>query len=88
MAAKGFEREYLSFLLALLRDIWWFGRTGDSSGLVNRDLTEVIEGGEQVPQGWVEASIARVQQTMRTLRYNVNAVFTMECLMIDVMRPV
>jgi DNA polymerase-3 subunit delta' len=88
IAAKGFEQEYLSFLLALLRDLWWFGQTGDSSGLVNRDLTEVIEGGEQVPQGWVEASIARVQQTMRTLRYNVNRILAMECLMIDVMRPV
>ncbi len=43
IAAKGHEQEYLSFLLAFLRDVWWLSQTGDASGLVNEDLSELME---------------------------------------------
>ena len=87
IAAKGYEQEYLSFLLVFLRDLWWLSQTQDPSGLVNNDLREILEQMDSAQPGWAEASIARVQESMRTLRYNVNRLLAMEHLMIDVMRP-
>lgn len=88
IAAKGSEQEYLSFLLSFLRDVWWLDQTGDASGLVNSDLLEILEQARPARPGWVEASIARVHEAVRTLRYNVNRFLAMEHLMIDVMRPI
>jgi DNA polymerase III subunit delta' len=88
IVSRGHEQEYLSFLLAFLRDLWWFGQTEDANGLVNGDLREIIGQAEPMQVGWVEASIAKVQKTVRTLRYNVNRFLAIERLMIDVMRPI
>ena len=88
IAAKGYEQEYLSFLLALLRDVWWFSQTGDTFGLVNSDLSEIMAQTGPAQPGWAEAAIARVQETVRTLRYNVNRLLAMEHLMFDMMRPI
>jgi DNA polymerase III subunit delta' len=88
IAAKGNEQEYLTFLLVLLRDLWWLSQTGDVSGVVNGDLSEMMEQAHPREEGWAEASIARVFHTVRTLRYNVNRFLAMEHLMIDVMRPI
>ncbi|MGA3174119.1 MAG: DNA polymerase III subunit delta' [Syntrophorhabdales bacterium] len=86
MAAKGQEMEYISFLLAFLRDLWWYRQTGDASGFLNGDLAEIIVKG---PAGyrWVESSIAEVQEMIRTLRYNVNRWLALENLLVHIMRP-
>jgi DNA polymerase-3 subunit delta' len=87
MAPKEHEMEYLSFLLSFFRDIWWLCRTGDTSGLLNKDLAgimgEVKAGG--VP--WAESSIIRIQEMSRTLRYNINRWLAMETLMLHLVRP-
>ena len=88
IAAKGYEQEYLSFLLTFLRDLWWLKQTGDASGLVNRDLAGIMGEGGLAQPGWAVASIAKVQETVRTLRYNVNKLLALERLMIDVTRPI
>jgi DNA polymerase-3 subunit delta' len=88
IAAKGSEREYLAFLLTFLRDVWWLAQTGDARGLVNGDLSRIMEQAHPEEPGWAEASIERVLQTVRTLRYNVNRFLAIEHLMIDVMRPI
>ena len=88
IAAKGCELEYLSFLLVFLRDVWWLSLTGDASGSREWRPGEIMDRKGPARPGWVEAAIARVQETMRTLRYNVNRLLAMEHLMIDVMRPI
>jgi len=88
IAAKGYETEYLSFLLAFFRDLWWLSQTGEPTGLVNGDLREIMEQRGPVRPGWAEASIARVHESVRTLRYNVNRLLAMEHLMIDLKRPI
>jgi DNA polymerase III subunit delta' len=87
IAAKGHETEYLSFLLSFLRDVWWLDQTGDVKGLVNGDLREFMGQKGSALSAWAQGSIKRVQETMRTLRYNVNRWLAIENLMIDVMRP-
>lgn len=86
IASRGDEAEFLSFLLSFLRDVWWLKVTGDTSGLVNGDLTAFMEREGPSRPEWAETSIARVQETMRILRYNVNRWLAVEHLMIGMMR--
>jgi len=86
IASKGYEAEFLSFLLSFLRDVWWLKVTRDEFGLVNGDLRAFMEREGPSRPEWAEASIARVQETMRILRYNVNRWLAMEHLMIGMTR--
>jgi DNA polymerase III subunit delta' len=87
MTEKGKEMHYLFFLLSFLRDLWWLATTGDPSGITNGDLGEIMmKQGAGSPE-WPEKAIRRVQETMRTLRYNVNRWVTMEDLMAHIARP-
>lgn len=88
ITAGGNELDYLTFLLSFLRDIWWLEQSGDVSGILNSDLKETMEQTGPGRLGWVEASIKRVQETIRTLRYNVNRFLAVEHLMITVMRRI
>jgi DNA polymerase-3 subunit delta' len=87
MAAKGCEVEYLSFLLSFFRDVWWFSRTNDASGLFNRDLAAIMGRVDPGDARWAEVAIARIHETLRTLRYNVNRWVAWENLMLRITRP-
>ncbi len=87
IAAGGHEAEYLFFLLSFLRDVWWLHETGDVAGLTNKDLKGSMEPSDAARSLWARTCLGRVQETMRTLRYNVNKWLAIEHLMIDVMRP-
>ncbi|MGD0230497.1 MAG: DNA polymerase III subunit [Syntrophorhabdales bacterium] len=87
MTAKEHEMEYLSFLLSLFRDVWWLNHTGDVSGLFNRDLARIMGGAAEGGAAWAESSITRIQEMMRTLRYNVNRWLALENLMVNIVRP-
>ncbi len=86
IAKDGSETQYLSFLLSFFRDIWWIDHTGDAAGLTNRDLQEAIEASAANRHAWVEASIAMIQETMRTLRYALNRWLALENLMMGLVR--
>jgi DNA polymerase-3 subunit delta' len=87
VTARGSELHFLFFLLSFLRDMWWLYNTNDPSGVVNADLTEILVGRNRAKNpDWLESSITRVQETIRTLRYNVNRWLTMEDLMINLAR--
>ncbi len=86
MAAGGKELHYLFFLLSFFRDIWWLRHGGDPAGVVNSDLREImIENSAGRPYRF-EDPIKRVQEAVRTLRYNVNKWLTMEDLMMNLAR--
>jgi DNA polymerase-3 subunit delta' len=87
MTVKGHELDYLFFLLSFFRDLWWLRQGGDISGIVNSDLAEMMTEKDGDCSDWLEKSIKRVQETLRTLRYNVNRWLTMEDLMINIVRP-
>lgn len=87
MTAKGKEMHFLFFLLSFLRDIWWLDNTGDPSGITNSDLKEILIRKKGGTSDRLELMVGRVQETMRTLRYNVNKWVTMEVLMADIARP-
>jgi DNA polymerase III subunit delta' len=86
MTGKGNELYYLFFLLSLFRDIWWLRNAGDASGVANSDLCELMMESRASDPGWIENSVRRVQETIRTLRYNVNRWLTLEDLMINIAR--
>jgi hypothetical protein len=88
MTAKEHEMEYLSFILSFFRDIWGLRQTGDASGLANGDLAgPAAEAARRGGAGWVETSIRKVQEIMRTLRYNVNRWLALENLIISLVSP-
>jgi len=87
MTAKGSEMYYLFFLLSFFRDVWWLYNTGDPSGITNSDLKEILTKQKPDSLDRLETAVRRVQETMRTLRYNVNRWVTMEVLMADIVRP-
>jgi DNA polymerase III subunit delta' len=86
ITAGGNELTHLSFLLSLLRDIWWVAVTRDAAGVANIDLAEIVEETSSGRQAWAGRSIRRVQEALRTLRYNVNRWLAVEHLMIDIVR--
>jgi DNA polymerase III subunit delta' len=86
ITAQGDETRHLFFLLSFLRDIWWVATTGDSSAVANTDLKEIIIETCAGRQVWADKSIRRVQETLRTLKYNVNRWLAVECLMLDITR--
>jgi DNA polymerase-3 subunit delta' len=86
MTVKGNELHYLFFLLSFFRDVWWLRNTGDASGVANSDLSDIMMESRAGDPNWLESSIGRVQETIRTLRYNVNRWLTLEDLMINIAR--
>jgi DNA polymerase-3 subunit delta' len=86
IAKEGTEPQYLSFLLSFFRDKWWLDHTGDLSGLTNRDLQQVIEESAVGRHAWVDASIAMILETMKTLRYALNRWLALENMMIGLVR--
>ncbi len=86
MTAKEHEMEYLSFLLSFFRDIWWLCQTGDSGGLLNKDLAGVMGDAAAGGAAWAESSIRRILEMPRTLRYNINRWLAMETLMLHLVR--
>jgi DNA polymerase-3 subunit delta' len=87
MIAKEDETEYLSFLLSFFRDIWWLCRTGDATGLVNKDLAGIVSSAAAGGVAWAESSIIRIQEMSKTFRYNINRWLAMETLMLHLVRP-
>ena len=76
---------YLSFLLSLFRDMWVAARCGDTSMIVNRDMDQFL--GDRASDGrWIGLSIQRIQESMRTMRYNVNRWLGFENLLIQIVR--
>jgi DNA polymerase III subunit delta' len=86
ITAGGNESVHLSFLLSFLRDVWWVAVTRDLSGVTNKDLLVLLGETSSGRQAWAGKSIKRVQETLRTLRYNVNRWLAVEHLMIDIAR--
>jgi DNA polymerase III subunit delta' len=76
---------YLQFILSLLRDMWFFSRTGDATGLVNSDFAAALAQAKY-SESWMESSITCVQETMRAMRYNINKWLAFEHLMISIAR--
>lgn len=74
---------HLSFLLSLFRDLWVCGRSGETSLVVNRDLEELFL---QRPwkEQWISSSIKRIQESQRTMRYNINRWLGFENLMLQI----
>jgi DNA polymerase-3 subunit delta' len=78
-------RFYLYFLLSLFRDLWVVNQAGNSHALLNSDLRELLEANSW-DGAWIEQSIHRVQETLESLRYNINRWLLFEHLALSVMR--
>lgn len=78
-------RLYLHFLLSLFRDLWLSHEVGDPGALVNSDMRELIEGTTWDRQ-WIVRSQEKIQETLRSLRYNINRWPAVEQLMLSIMR--
>ncbi len=84
-------RFFLYFLLTLFRDMWVIMRSGDARSekehacdIINRDLRELLASGE-FKQSWIETSIKKIQETIESLRYNINRWLAFESLAISIM---
>jgi hypothetical protein len=78
-------RFYLCFLLSLFRDLWVLNQAGDTHGLVNSDLRELLETNTW-DGAWIERSIYKVQEALESLRYNINRWLAFEHLALSIMR--
>jgi DNA polymerase III subunit delta' len=78
-------RFYLYFLLSLFRDLWVLNQAGDAHALVNGDLRELLETNAW-DGAWIERSIYKVQETLESLRYNINRWLAFEHLALSIMR--
>jgi DNA polymerase III subunit delta' len=76
---------YLSFLLSFFRDLYVAHLERDTSGIVNRDLKDLIEH-ETVSVRWIESSLKKIQETIFNMRYNVNKWLLFEDMMLHIMR--
>ena len=83
----GYEKElrlYLYFLLSLFRDLWVTAQASESA-LVNTDLRELLDAGNW-DGTWIESSLREIQDTLASLRYNINRWLAFERLLLSVMR--
>jgi len=83
----GYEKElrlYLYFLLSLFRDLWVTAQASEST-LVNTDLRELLDAGNW-DGTWIERSLREIQDTLASLRYNINRWLAFERLLLSVMR--
>jgi DNA polymerase III subunit delta' len=78
-------RFYLYFLLSLFRDLWVLNQAGDAEALVNGDLRELLET-HAWDGAWIERSIYKVQETLESLRYNINRWLAFEHLALSIVR--
>ncbi len=78
-------RFYLYFLLSLFRDLWVSAETGGTSALVNTDLRDLLDGSAG-DETWIERSLKEIQETLASLRYNINRWLAFERLVLSVMR--
>ncbi len=85
MTKDGNETQYLSFLLSFFRDCWWLAQGGSQAGMINSDLTDLMDVKAEDIQHRAQACIAKVQETIRRVRYNVNKWLAVEHLMLDLM---
>ncbi len=75
---------YLSFLLSLFRDMSVAAEYRETSLVINRDIKDLFEG-RSLDIKWIEASIARIRETFRILRYNINRLMAVENLFLHIM---
>jgi DNA polymerase III subunit delta' len=78
-------RFYLYFLLSLFRDLWVLNQTCNIHPLVNSDLRELLETNTW-DGAWIEQSIDNIQETLGSLRYNINRWLVFEHLALSIMR--
>ena len=86
-------RFYLYFLLSLFRDLWVITQAGDTQAgthdstrnLVNSDLKELLEASTW-DGAWIERSTHKIQEALKSLRYNINRWLMFEQLALSVMR--
>jgi DNA polymerase III subunit delta' len=78
-------RLHLHFLLSLFTDLWLSHEVRDPTLLVNSDLKELIEGATW-DRHWFVHSQEKIQETLRSLRYNINRWPAVEQLMLSIMR--
>jgi DNA polymerase III subunit delta' len=76
---------FLSYILSLLRDIYVAKSAREEAMFVNRDVRDLIEW-EGVDLDWIERAMAKVQETFRIMRYNVNKWLLFESLLLQIMR--
>jgi hypothetical protein len=74
---------YLSFLLSLFRDISTVAEYSETSLVVNRDVKDLLEG-QTLDEKWIEGSVAKIRETFRILRYNINKLMAVENLFIHI----
>jgi DNA polymerase-3 subunit delta' len=77
-------RLYLYFLLSLFRDLWVTAQASEST-LVNIDLQDLLDAGNW-DGTWIERSLREIQETLASLRYNINRWLAFERLVLSVMR--
>lgn len=85
MTDGGNEVQFLHFLLSFFRDVWWVGQTGETAGIANPDLRDIMEVKMVERVRWSQRCIERVQEALRTLRYNVNRWLALEHLLLNLM---
>jgi DNA polymerase-3 subunit delta' len=76
---------YLYFLLSLFRDLWVVNQAGDTDALLNTDLKELLESSTW-DGAWIERSTHKIQEALKSLRYNINRWLMFEDLALSVMR--
>ena len=74
---------YLSFLLSLFRDVSTVTEYGETGLVVNRDVKDLLEG-QSADVKWIEMSIAKIRETFRILRYNINKLLAVENLFLHI----
>ena len=78
-------RIHLHFLLSLFTDLWLVQEIGDPALLANSDMKDLIEGAAW-DRPWILRSQEKVQETLGSLRYNINRWPAVEQLMLSIMR--
>lgn len=77
---------YLHFLLSLFQDLWLLQQPGHEHVAVrNSDMLDLLKERRHDPQ-WIVSSMNKVQETVRTIRYNISKWLAAEHLLISIMR--
>jgi DNA polymerase III subunit delta' len=76
---------YLSFLLSFFCDMYRAKEEEDLSLVANRDVKDLMEV-ESADERWIAASISKVAETLKVMRYNVNKWLVVEDLLVHIMR--
>jgi DNA polymerase-3 subunit delta' len=76
---------FLAFLLSLFRDMLIVREQNEVSAAINRDMREFLHWKSGDLQ-WLDGAIKKVQETMTTMRYNVNRWLLFENMLLHITR--